>query len=210
MNKGLIVIGIVIIAIMGIVFYQFATKDSDKKQNDGWTEYNTGVNENKSATGKWGVQLIAGYTDGSEDQLTDFGLEIKFREKEVSYFKYVLYSSVTGQGYNNYSVDLTSFDVVAVLYDSGENLKWSSEVKDGEIINVPMSGEWTEIYEIKVNASDFDLTDGSYSLEFIPEGNIYVRGIPNGNTLESGLPGEYSLEFTVDSEKWIEVVFESG
>lgn len=209
MNKGVIVIGIVVFAIMGIVIYQFITTNTDKKENDGWTEYNTGVNENKSATGTWGIQLIACYSDGSEDQLTDFSLEIKFREKEVSYFKYNLFVSVTGEGYNNYSVDLSGFNVVAALYDIDENLKWTSEVIPGKAHTVSLNGSWTNIYGIIVNANNFSLSDGEYSLVFIPEGSIDVRGIPNGNSYGGELPKEESIEFTVNTEKWIDVIFKS-
>lgn len=211
MKKGIFIIAFILIFIAGIVFYQFAVNSSGKKQGDGWSEGSTGIEgDNKTTSGKWGVELIAGYVDGSTDHLTDFSLEIKFREKEVSYFKYVLYTSAGGQGYNNVSLDLTGFDITAVLYDSGGNIKWSSDPFFGETVIAPLNGEWTSLYEISVSASGFNLLDGTYTLEFVPEGIISIRGIPDGNDYNANLPDGESLEFTVETDKWIDVIVSSG
>lgn len=207
----LIIISIVIL----IGFNTTGERNRDEKKWDSTVDID----------GNWGVELFVEYEDGTLENLnTPLPIMgVYFKENKVDNFRYVLSTKGTSNNYDSIDIDLSNFEIKIKVKD--QEGTWGFEETYDDIINIPLNGEWKDVYTIQVDALQLESLplDISYNLTFTPSGSITYRGGSTGDWNHAPLPSYYYIKFTArgedleddideiidePGEKWIEIEFE--
>lgn len=213
-----IIIGITIVLLVALVIYfGLATGERAKSEEDWFSTTSQG-----SVNGTWGTSVEVEYADGHTDVLNVasplFEIEIKFKDKKVSNFKYILSTKGASDEYDSIEIDMSEFEVITYVGDQDEEKQWEGEATYGDTITLDMDGEWAEAYRIQVDADELEMLEvgDAYNLSFTPSGAINYRGSATGDWINVPLPDWFYIQFNVkeestngngngDGDKWIEV-----
>jgi len=205
-----IIVGITIVLLVAVVIYFGLGAGERARSEEDW--HLTTIN----AT--WGTSIEVEYADGNTELLNVRPLlevDIKFKDKKVLSFKYILSSKGISEEYDSIEIDMLDFEVIIYVGDDNET-QWEQEETYGNRVTVDMDGEWRDVYCVQVDADDLEMLDvgSGYNLSFTPSGTINYRVSAASDWISVPLPSWFYIHFNVmeettddngDGDKWIEV-----
>lgn len=165
--------------------------------------------ETPATFGSWGEEIIINYEDGSSEPLKTLqeGLlsTLTYDDKAISGFTYRLKAKAVSDDYTNAEVE---FDNVQLSIKVTQNtslaleriLTWQSIV-----YNVPVDDTYHQLggdqnISLKPLFDDGGYIAGTYTISFMPSGDVRYRGYPTGDWTNAILP----------MGKSVDVVYEKG
>lgn len=197
---------IAVIVVLGFFVFRFGNI-GESKAEETWNVPTSGA-----ISGTWGTTVEVEFKDGTVDTLNDaFAFSIAFKNKEVAYFRYILYSKVSSETYTTVDLDLISFYVLASVTDQSLS-GLGTEIGD-DTVTVTVDSDWTEVYRIVVDAEELSSLEleQTYNLSLVPTGSIQYRGSSSSDWKDVPPPSSYWINFKATDNvdgKYIEIGFE--
>lgn len=197
MNKRTIVFALVCILLVAGFYVYISYASGDPFWEEPWVKIGLGDGDTPPVDGSWGTEIKIYYLDGDVENLKIWHNTMSlFRDnKEIDYFKFIVYGKGVGTGYTQCSIDMTSFFVKPIVQKEVSEI-WESSVKTGSINTINLDNQWHEIFSVQLSTSEFfDFDNGSYILSFNTSGSITMKGLPDGDWFTVGIPTGKNVGF---------------